>query len=34
MAKLAACLRYWIVDKLNHDAGWKNVKFIYLFLIV
>nr|CAG8618081.1 13778_t:CDS:10 [Entrophospora candida] len=28
MAKLAACLRYWIADKLNNDVGWKNLKVI------
>ena len=24
MARLAACLRYWIADKLNTEIGWKN----------
>ncbi|CAG8816412.1 24911_t:CDS:2, partial [Gigaspora rosea] len=28
MANLAKCLRYWIAEKLNHDAGWKNLKVI------
>ena len=25
MALLAASLRYWVVQKMNTDSGWKNV---------
>jgi 5'-3' exoribonuclease 2 len=28
MAHLAECLRYYVADRLNKDAGWKNLKVI------
>ena len=28
MHRLSECLRYYVVDKMNNDAGWKNVKVI------
>jgi 5'-3' exonuclease len=34
MDLLAASLRYWVVQKMNTDAGWKNVSqslFLLLF---
>jgi 5'-3' exonuclease len=40
MALLAASLRYWVVEKMNTDPGWKDVRsenfletlFIHFFL--
>lgn len=40
MELLAASLRYWVVEKMNNDPGWKDVRsehfletlFIYFFL--
>lgn len=29
MALLASSLRYWVVQKMNSDAGWKNVGLSY-----
>ena len=26
MSNLAVCLRYYIVERLNNDAGWRNVR--------
>ena len=26
MANLAVCLRYYIVERLNNNAGWRNVR--------
>lgn len=26
MVNLFICLRYYIVDRLNNDFGWKNIK--------
>ncbi|KAK0499879.1 XRN 5'-3' exonuclease N-terminus-domain-containing protein [Armillaria luteobubalina] len=28
MALLASSLRYWVVQKMNSDAGWKNIQVI------
>ena len=28
MALLAASLRYWVVQKMNTDPGWKNVRLV------
>jgi 5'-3' exoribonuclease 2 len=25
MDQLAICLRYYVIDRLNNDPGWKNV---------
>jgi hypothetical protein len=36
MALLAASLRYWVVEKMNTDPGWKDVRrehFLRIFLI-
>lgn len=30
MDLLAASLRYWVVDKMNSDPGWKDVRFLVL----
>ena len=30
MDLLASSLRYWVVQKMNSDPGWKNVCFITL----
>ena len=29
MDLLAASLRYWVVQKMNSDPGWKNVGYHY-----
>ena len=29
MALLAQSLRYWVVQKMNTDPGWKNVSCLY-----
>ena len=29
MDLLASSLRYWVVQKLNTDPGWKGVRFLY-----
>lgn len=28
MALLASSLRYWVVQKINNDPGWKTVRHI------
>ncbi len=28
MARLAACLRYYVHDRMNSDPGWRNIKVI------
>lgn len=33
MDLLAASLRYWIVEKINTDSGWKNVRCLIIRLI-
>jgi 5'-3' exonuclease len=30
MDLLASSLRYWVVDKMNTDPGWKDVRSEYL----
>lgn len=30
MDLLAASLRYWVVQKLNTDPGWKNVHVFFV----
>ena len=30
MDLLASSLRYWVVQKINTDPGWKNVRYIPL----
>lgn len=30
MDLLAASLRYWVVQKMNSDPGWKNVRCLYI----
>jgi 5'-3' exonuclease len=32
MDLLANSLRYWVVQKLNTDPGWKDVRFVYSVL--
>lgn len=32
MDLLAASLRYWVVEKMNTDPGWKDVCFLVHFL--
>lgn len=32
MDLLANSLKYWVVQKLNTDPGWKNVRFVYSLL--
>jgi len=34
MELLAASLRYWVVEKINTDPGWKDVRLLFLLLIV
>jgi len=33
MDLLASSLRYWVVQKMNTDPGWKNVRRISSFLM-
>lgn len=33
MDLLASSLRYWVVQKLNTDPGWKNVRWPNYFLL-
>ena len=28
MARLAACLRYYVHDRMNRDPGWMGIKVI------
>ncbi len=34
MTLLATSLRYWVVQKMNSDAGWKNVCTRFLSISV
>lgn len=31
MQLLAASLKYWVVQKVNKDPGWKNVSILHFF---